>query len=78
MAVNLDHLAFSARIGAAKPDQAAFQYCVVALRAAPADFLFVDDREENVRPARAVGMDGHVFRSQADLAPVIGAWLPTR
>ncbi|MFD7244644.1 HAD family hydrolase [Streptomyces massasporeus] len=74
---DLDHLAFSGRIGAAKPDPAAFRHCVVALRATPAEFLFVDDREENVRAARAVGMDGHVFRSQDDLGPVIDAWLPT-
>ncbi|NEE10494.1 HAD family phosphatase [Streptomyces sp. SID7499] len=75
---DLDHLAFSGWIGAAKPDPAAFRHCVAALRAAPAEFLFVDDREENVRAARAVGMDGHVFRSQDDLGPVIEAWLPTR
>lgn len=75
---DLDHLAFSGRIKAAKPDPAAFQHCVAALRAAPADFLFVDDREENVRAAQAVGMDGHVFTGRGELAAVIGAWLPTR
>ncbi|MDX2602357.1 HAD family phosphatase [Streptomyces caniscabiei] len=75
---DLDHLAFSGRIGAAKPDPAAFQYCVVALQSAPADFLFVDDREENVRAARAVGLNGHVFRSQEELTTVVDAWLPVR
>ncbi|WP_369191196.1 HAD family hydrolase [Streptomyces sp. R08] len=75
---DLDHLAFSGRIKAAKPDPAAFQHCVAALRAAPADFLFVDDREENVRAAQAVGMDGHVFTGRGELAAVVGAWLPTR
>ncbi|MCX4809121.1 HAD family phosphatase [Streptomyces sp. NBC_01239] len=75
---DLDHLAFSGRIRAAKPDPAAFQHCVAALRAAPADFLFVDDREENVRAAQAVGMDGHVFTGRGELAAVIGAWSPTR
>ncbi|MER7925497.1 HAD family phosphatase [Streptomyces sp. NPDC096057] len=75
---DLDHVAFSGRIKAAKPDPAAFQHCVAALRAAPADFLFVDDREENVRAARAVGMDGHVFTGRGELAAVVGAWLPTR
>ncbi|MFJ2154744.1 HAD family hydrolase [Streptomyces sp. NPDC087856] len=75
---DLDHLAFSGRIKAAKPDPAAFQHCVAALRADPADFLFVDDREENVRAAQAVGMDGHVFTGRGELAAVIGAWLPTR
>ncbi|WP_141207039.1 HAD family hydrolase [Streptomyces griseorubiginosus] len=73
---DLDHVAFSGRIGAAKPDPAAFQHCVVALRSAPADFLFVDDREENVRAAQAAGLSGHVFRGQGALAKVVDTWLP--
>ncbi|MFM9578895.1 HAD family hydrolase [Streptomyces caniscabiei] len=75
---DLDHLAFSGRIGAAKPDPAAFQYCVVALQSVPADSLFVDDREENVRAARAVGLNGHVFQSREELTTVVDAWLPVR
>ncbi|WP_333769776.1 hypothetical protein [Streptomyces sp. IBSBF 2435] len=46
---HLDHVAFSGRINAAKPEPAAFHQCVTAMHATPADFLFVDDREENVR-----------------------------
>ncbi|KUO05708.1 HAD-IA family hydrolase [Streptomyces sp. DSM 15324] len=64
------------RIRAAKPDTAAFRHCVTALRAAPAYFLFVDDREENVRAARDVGMNGHVFTGQDALAAAVDAWLP--
>ncbi|MZF85807.1 HAD family phosphatase [Streptomyces sp. SID5643] len=75
---DLDHVAFSSRIRAAKPDPAAFRHCVVALHAAPADFLFVDDREENVRAAQAVGMSGHVFDGQDGLAAAVEAWLPAR
>ncbi|MFD6327250.1 HAD family hydrolase [Streptomyces sp. NPDC058442] len=75
---HLDHVAFSGRIHAAKPDPAAFQHCVIALQAAPADFLFVDDREENVRAAQAVGMNGHIFTGQDELSAVIdNIWLPT-
>lgn len=73
---DLDHVAFSGRIGAAKPDPAAFHHCVEALHAAPADFLFVDDREENVRAARATGMNGHVFTGQEKLAAALDTWLP--
>ncbi|CAL9424518.1 HAD family hydrolase [Streptomyces sp. enrichment culture] len=74
---HLDHLAFSGKIHAAKPDPAAFQHCVIALQAAPADFLFVDDREENVRAAQAVGMNGHIFTGQDELSAVIDdIWLP--
>ncbi len=75
---NLDHTAFSGKIHAAKPNPAAFHHCVVAMHAAPADFLFVDDREENVRAAQAIGMSGHVFTRLDELTAIIGTWLPTR
>ncbi|MGW2288280.1 HAD-IA family hydrolase [Streptomyces phaeochromogenes] len=74
----LDHVAFSGKIKAAKPAPAAFHHCVIAMRAAPADFLFVDDREENVRAAQAVGMNGHVFTGRDELAAAIDTWSPTR
>ncbi|MFD7288837.1 HAD family hydrolase [Streptomyces sp. NPDC059863] len=74
----LDHVAFSGKIKMAKPDPAAFHHCVIAMRAAPAEFLFIDDREENVRAAQAIGMNGHVFTGRDELAAAIGAWLPTR
>ena len=74
----LDHVAFSGKIGAAKPDPAAFHHCVVAMGAAPNEFLFVDDREENVRAAEVVGMNGHVFTDRDELAAVIDTWLPAR
>ena len=60
---------------AAKPEPAAFHHAVTALRAAAADFLFVDDREENVRAAEVLGMNGHVFTTLDELAPVIDLWL---
>ncbi|MFG1664187.1 HAD-IA family hydrolase [Streptomyces sp. Y7] len=75
---DLDHVAFSGKIKVAKPDPAAFHHCAVAMRAAPADFLFVDDREENVRAAQATGMNGHVFTDRDGLAAVVDTWLPTR
>lgn len=73
---NLDHLALSGKIHAAKPDPAAFHHCVSALHTPPAGFLFVDDREENVRAAQALGMTGHVFTGLDELVEVIDAWLP--
>ncbi|MEY9988618.1 putative hydrolase of the HAD superfamily [Streptomyces sp. V4I8] len=75
---HLDHVAFSGKIKVAKPDPAAFRHCVVAMRAAPTDFLFVDDREENVRAARATGMNGYVFTGRDELAAAIDTWLPQR
>ena len=75
---NLDYLALSGKINAAKPDPAAFQHCINALHAAPADFLFVDDRAENVRAAQANGMTGHVFTGLGDLVKVVNTWLHRR
>jgi putative hydrolase of the HAD superfamily len=72
---NLDYLALSGKIKVAKPDPAAFQHCVTALQAAPADFLFIDDRAENVCAAQAVGMTGHVFTGLGELADVVNNWL---
>ncbi|MFI5987368.1 HAD family hydrolase [Streptomyces sp. NPDC051555] len=74
---HLDHVAFSGKIQAAKPDPAAFHHCVTALHATPADFLFIDDRDENVRAARAAGMDGHLFTGREGLTRALDTWLPT-
>ena len=60
-----------------KPEPSAFRHCVTAMHAAPADFLFVDDREENVRAAQAVGMTGHVFTGLGELVKVVNIWLST-
>lgn len=74
---HLDHVSFSGKIKAAKPDPAAFRHCIAAMHAAPADFLFVDDRDENVRAAQATGMNGHVFTVREELAAALDTWLPT-
>lgn len=74
---DLDHVALSGKINVAKPDPNAFHRCVTALHATPADFLFIDDREENVRAAQAVGMTGHVFTGLDELVKVVDTWLPT-
>ena len=46
-------------------------------QAAPENFFFVDDRDENVRAAQAIGMNGHVFTGPEELAAAINTWLPT-
>ena len=74
---NLDHIAFSGKINVAKPDPTAFHRCVAAMHATPADFLFIDDREENVRAAQAIGMTGHLFTGFDELVKVVNTWLPT-
>jgi putative hydrolase of the HAD superfamily len=72
---DLDHVALSGRINAAKPEPAAFHHCVTAMHAEPADFLFTDDREDNVRAARAAGMTGHLFTGLDALVTAVDSWL---
>ncbi|MEU8777272.1 HAD family phosphatase [Streptomyces sp. NPDC048606] len=61
----------SCRIGSAKPEPAAYLWCVRALGLPPEEILFVDDRPENVRAARRLGLRGHVFTSPEDLRTVL-------
>ena len=60
-------VAFSCRIGAAKPDPAAFEWCLRELGVDAGDVLFIDDREENVAAAEALGIRGKLFVGSADL-----------
>ncbi|MFJ8660392.1 HAD family hydrolase [Streptomyces sp. NPDC093795] len=64
---HFDVRAFSCRTGHAKPDPAAYAWCLRALAAPPRDVLFVDDREENVAAAHAAGLHGVLFTGAADL-----------
>ncbi|MGA5407457.1 HAD family hydrolase [Streptomyces lavendulocolor] len=64
---HFDVRAFSCRTGHAKPDPAAYAWCLRALAAPPRDVLFVDDREENVAAARAAGLRGVLFTGAAGL-----------
>ncbi|WP_405982364.1 HAD family hydrolase [Streptomyces sp. NBC_00158] len=57
----------SCRIGHAKPAPGAYTWCLRALDAEPGRVLFVDDRQENVDAARALGIRGHLFTSAAAL-----------
>jgi putative hydrolase of the HAD superfamily len=64
-------LGLSCRIGLVKPEPAAFEWCIRALGIEPAEILFVDDREENVRAAQACGMQVHLFTDAATFAQYI-------
>ncbi|MFE4372121.1 HAD family hydrolase [Streptomyces sp. NPDC056835] len=59
--------AFSCRIGHAKPEPGAYRWCQRALGLEPDRILFVDDRDENIRAAQAIGMHGHLFTTPARL-----------
>lgn len=62
----------SHEIGQVKPDAEAFLDVARRARIEPRDCLFIDDLQENVDGARAVGFEAWRFTSQADLAAYLG------
>ncbi len=58
-------LFMSNKIHLAKPDQAAYRYVARHLKVKPQETLMIDDRPENVRDAKRIGMQGIVFRNTA-------------
>lgn len=66
--------AFSCRIRRAKPEAEAYLWCRDALGVEADRILFVDDRLENVRAAREVGMHGHVFTDAELFVQELARW----
>jgi putative hydrolase of the HAD superfamily len=60
---HFDHQIFSCEVHAIKPDPVIYQHSLALLKIAPSEVLFIDDREENIQAARAVGIRGIVFES---------------
>lgn len=52
--------------GARKPEREAFAAVCRALNRPASDFIFIDDRRENVLAARAFGMESQHFRGDVD------------
>jgi putative hydrolase of the HAD superfamily len=63
-----DHVVNSARVGLAKPDPRIYRHAASLAGTRPDRCLFVDDTEENVEAAAALGMRPVHFREPADLA----------
>lgn len=56
-----DVLVWSYRLGVAKPAPAIYRYALEQLGTRPEETLFVDDKQENVDAANAMGMRGIIF-----------------
>lgn len=63
-------------IGLRKPDPRAYRAVLQDLACPAADALFIDDREENVAGACAVGMQAFRFRNPSQLREALQALLP--
>ncbi|MEV0441495.1 HAD-IA family hydrolase [Streptomyces spectabilis] len=72
----VDDVVGSAALGLAKPDRRIYELAAERVGAAVTRCLFVDDREENVAAATALGMRGVLYRGPDDLraalAPLFG------
>lgn len=68
-----DPLVISAEIGVMKPKEGAYQAVLGKLGRPAEETIFIDDREENVNGARAVGMHAiHYIPDETDLADQLG------
>jgi putative hydrolase of the HAD superfamily len=70
-----DTLVYSHEVGAAKPDAAVYRLVCARLGVPPRRAVFVDDREQGVAGARAVGMTGVLFGSTAQVIADVEALL---
>jgi putative hydrolase of the HAD superfamily len=59
-------------LGVRKPTQAFYDRCVGIAQADPKTSLFIDDREQNLSPARKLGMQVILFTSAAQLRSDLG------
>jgi len=60
---HFDHHIFSGEVRSVKPEPAIYQHVVDALGVPPSETLFIDDRNENLTQARAIGI--HAIRYQS-------------
>jgi epoxide hydrolase-like predicted phosphatase len=67
-----DDVIISAEVGMRKPEAAIYLFAAQRLGVDPADCVFVDDLEQNVEGARAVGMTGLVHRNADFTIPKLG------
>ena len=63
-----DRVFVSTSMHMAKPDKQAYEYVLKKLKVKPQQSIMVDDRIENIRPARSIGMNGIVYKNSRQLA----------
>ncbi len=70
-----DLVMMSSEVGMTKPDPALFRLALDLLEVPPDRALFIDDMEEYVAGARAIGMAAIVHRDWAETRPLLEEWL---
>ena len=56
-----EHLMYSCDYGSIKPELAIYRKCLVLLKVAPQDILYMDDRAENLEAAARLGINSVLF-----------------
>jgi len=62
-----DSLVLSYEVGLMKPHPQIYQLALQSAEAEPEEIVFIDDLEENIRPAEALGMATILYRPETDL-----------
>jgi epoxide hydrolase-like predicted phosphatase len=70
-----DEIVISAEVGMAKPDRGIYQLALSRLEVEPEAAVFVDDFQENIEGALAVGMQAIRFRSHEQIMEDLGKLL---
>lgn len=71
-----DAIIYSAKAGAAKPDQSMFHLILQQLDVAPSESLFIDDYPRNIDAALALGMQAILFTNTKALREELQGNLP--
>ncbi len=71
----VDQIVYSHEIGVSKPDPRAFEATCAGLGVRPKDCLFIDDVAVNVEASREAGMQGHLFKDNAQAMACIASHL---
>jgi putative hydrolase of the HAD superfamily len=69
----LHHLTWSCELMTAKPAPAIYTHTLEKLKVAPEEALFIDDLPRNIDAARALGIDGILFKDVAQLREELSA-----
>jgi putative hydrolase of the HAD superfamily len=56
-----DQITFSCELGVIKPEREIYEHALRGLGVAATEALFIDDREENIDGARAIGLHAELF-----------------
>jgi putative hydrolase of the HAD superfamily len=66
---DFDHVTLSYEVRSAKPDAAIYEHCLAGIKTAPEHTLFLDDRIENIRAAKALGIQAIQFTTPDEMLP---------